>query len=72
MDVLAQTELNPSKTNDLKGVDFFRILENFIKECRGPPSAGLTTAQLHRFVDVLEVYAASKVRHSFIFENSLI
>ena len=32
--VLGQTELDPTRTctNDLKGVDFFRILENFILE----------------------------------------
>lgn len=58
VDVLGQTELDPSRTNDLKGVDFFRILENFISEALDPSSAGLTRAQLHRFVLVLEKYAA--------------
>ncbi len=58
VDVLGQVELDPSRTNDLKGVDFFRILENFMREALDSSSAGLTRAQLHRFVFMLEKYAA--------------
>lgn len=61
MDVLGQTELDPSRTNDLKGVDFFRILENFIRETLESSSPGLTKAQLRRFVLVLEQYLALKM-----------
>lgn len=32
LDVLGQTEMDPSRTNDLKGTDFFFIPENFIHE----------------------------------------
>jgi hypothetical protein len=58
VDVLGQTELNSSRTSDFKNVDIFRILENFIRETLRPWSAGLTRAQLYRFVFVLEKYAA--------------
>jgi hypothetical protein len=58
VDVLCQTELDPSKTSDLEGVNIFNILENFIIEALDSSSAGLTRAQLHRFVLVLKKYAA--------------
>jgi len=57
VDVLRQIELDPSRTNDVIGVDFFRLLENFILEALDSSSAGLTRAQLERFVLVLEKYA---------------
>lgn len=60
VDVLRQIELDPSRTNDVMGVDFFRLLENFILEALGPESAGLTRAQLERFVPVLEKYVNQK------------
>ena len=57
VDVLRQIELDPSRTNDVKGVELFRLLENFILEALGSSSAGLTRAQLEQFVLVLEKYA---------------
>jgi hypothetical protein len=60
VDVLRQIELNPSRTNDVMGVDFFRLLENFILEALDSSSAGLTRAQLEQFVLVLEKYANQK------------
>jgi hypothetical protein len=44
VDVLRQIELNPSRTNDVMGVDFFRLLENFILEALDSSSVGLTRA----------------------------
>ena len=59
--VLGQIELDPSRTNDLKGVDFFRILENFIREALNSSSGGVTRSQLYRFVLELEKYTGLKV-----------
>ena len=36
LDVLGQTEMDPTLTNDTKGGDFFHILENFIRESSEP------------------------------------
>jgi hypothetical protein len=60
VDILRQIELDPSRTNDVKGVELFRLLENFILEALGSSSAGLTRAQLEQFVLVLEKYANQK------------
>jgi hypothetical protein len=60
VDVLRQTELDPSRTNDVKGADFFRLLENFILEALSLSSAGLMRAQLERFVLSLEKYINQK------------
>lgn len=62
VDMLGQIELDPSRTNGLKGVDFFRILENFIGEALDPSWAGLTRAQLRRFVLVLEKYTGLRFK----------
>ncbi len=54
--VLGQTELDLSRTNDSKSVDFFQILENFILESLGASTPDLTRAQLHKYVLALENY----------------
>lgn len=54
--VLGQTELDPTRTNDLKGVDFFRILENFILETILPNTTMLTKRQLHIFILEFQKY----------------
>ena len=64
MDVLGHIELDPSRTNDVKGVDFFHILENYIRESLESSSTALTRAQLHRFVLRLEEYANQRIKAS--------
>jgi len=59
VDVLRQIELDPSRTNNVIGTDFFRLLENFIREALDE-SAGLTRAQLERFTLALEKYVNQK------------
>jgi hypothetical protein len=60
VEVLQQIELDPSRTNDVKGVEIFRLLENFISEVLGASSAGLTRTQLEQLVLVLDKYAKQK------------
>lgn len=52
--VLGQTELDLSRTNDSKGVDFFPILEIFMLETLGASTLDLTRVQLHKYVLALE------------------
>ena len=56
VDVLGETEIDPSRTNDLKGTDFFYILENFIQETLSPLGCVLTKRQLGSFLLALEKY----------------
>lgn len=60
LDVLSQTEQDPSRMNDEKGKDLFRILENFIREALSLSAAGLTRRQLYQFLVALAKYLASK------------
>jgi hypothetical protein len=61
LEVLMEIERDPAKTNDLKSVDVFRILENFINEALTDFAAGLTEAQLCQFVLVLESYSRQEL-----------
>ena len=54
--ILEQTELDLSRTNDPKGVDFFQILENFMLKTLGASNLDLTRVQLHKYVLALENY----------------
>ncbi len=54
--VLRQKELDFSRTNDSKSVDFFQILENFILESLGLSTSELTRAQLHEYLLAIENY----------------
>lgn len=56
VNVLKETELDPTRTNDLKLVDFFRILENFILETLSVNNANLTKIQLRQFVLQFDKY----------------
>ena len=56
VDVLGETELDPTRTNDLKSVDFFRILENFILETLRINTNDLSKIQLRQFVLQFEKY----------------
>jgi hypothetical protein len=56
--LLGETELDPSRASDLEGITIFNILENFIREALDSSSAGLTRAELYRFVILLEDYVA--------------
>ena len=56
LEVLGQKELDPSRTKDLKILDLFQRLENFIKEALSLSLPGLTKTQLHQFVLNLEKY----------------
>lgn len=58
--VLGQTELDPTRTNDLKEVEFFRILENFKLETLFPDTTNLTKRQLRQFIFQFEKYLGSK------------
>jgi hypothetical protein len=62
LEVLRVLEMDPSKTNDLKAVDCFNILLNFILECLGPSKGELTKAQLSRFILVLEKYVHQDIK----------
>ena len=66
--VLGQTELDPTRTNDLRGVAFFRILENFILETIRPNTTTLTKRQLHIFILQFKKYLDFK---PLIGENQL-
>lgn len=57
--VLGQ-KLDPNCTNDLKGVDLFRILENFIVKTVCPDTTNLTKRQLHLFILRFEKYLGLK------------
>lgn len=59
--VLGQTELNPTPTNDLKGVKFFRILEKFIQGTILPNSNTLTKRQMNIFICQFQKYLKSKL-----------
>lgn len=54
--VLGQIELDPSRTNDEKNVDFFQFLENFIGETLQTSKPELSKRQLNKFVFTLENY----------------
>ena len=58
LDVLGQTEMDPTLTNDTKGGDFFYILENFIFEALSPWAAGLKKKQLDEFILTLKEYSS--------------
>lgn len=58
--VLGQTELDPTRTNNLKGADFFRILENFHLETILPNSTNLTKRQINIFLLRFRKYLDSK------------
>ena len=60
LDVLGQTELDPSRTNDSKNIDFFQILENFIRGILTSSYPGLSKLQLHHFTLALESYMLLK------------
>lgn len=60
LSVLSQTEMDPSRTNDLKSVDFFRILENFVEEVFAFSADLLSRRHLQRFILVLEEYVGLK------------
>ena len=59
--VLDQTELDPTCTNNLKDVDFFRILENFILESIFPNTTTFIKWQLHIFIFQFEKYLNLKL-----------
>lgn len=52
--VLGQIEVDPSRTNDEKNVDFFQFLENFIGETLKTSKPELTKRKLNKFVVTLE------------------
>lgn len=54
--VLGQIELDPSRTNNEKNVDFFQFLENFIGETLQTSKPELSKRQLNKFVVTLENY----------------
>lgn len=56
LQVLGQIELDPSRTNGGKNVDFFQFLENFIGETLKTPKPKLSKRQLNKFVVTLENY----------------
>lgn len=56
LEVLGQTEMDPHLTNDSKAVDFFQVLENFIKETLSEYSQELTKSQLYSFILVFKDY----------------
>lgn len=60
LSVLSQTEKDPTRTNDLKGTDFFRILENFIDGVLTFSKNVVSKIQLQKFILVLEEYIHSK------------
>lgn len=58
--VLGQTEFDTIRSNDLQGMSFFRILENFIVETVFPDSTNLTKRQLHLFILRFKKYLSLK------------
>lgn len=60
LSVLCDTEKDMTRTNDLKGVDVFRILENFIDEILTFSTDLLSKKQFQQFLLVLEDYVGSK------------
>ena len=56
LDILNQTEIDSSRTNDLKGVNIFYILENLIYETLFPLNSILTKRQLKFFISALDKY----------------
>ena len=54
--VLGRTELDPSRTNDSKGVDLFQILKPFILDTLSSSSPDSTKSQFHGFVRPFESY----------------
>lgn len=60
LDVLGQTEM-ASRTNDLKGIDFFRILENFIDEALTFSADLISKKHFQKFVLAMEDYLKLKL-----------
>jgi hypothetical protein len=56
---LRQTEIQPSRTNDVKPADAFRTLENFICEVLDPDLCGISKRQLYRLVLALKKYCGT-------------
>lgn len=58
--MLSEPEKNLNKTNDLKKIDSFRILKNFIDEVFTLSKNVVDQKQFQKFVFVLEEYASIK------------
>jgi hypothetical protein len=56
IEVLRQTEIDPSRTNDVNPAAAFRILENFMCEVLDPNPCGLSKGQLYRLILALKKY----------------
>jgi hypothetical protein len=56
LDMLLQTEIDPSRTNDVKPAEAFRLFKNFICSVLDPYLCDLSKGQLYRFILVLKKY----------------
>ena len=62
VDTLGKLELDPTRTNDFKGTDFFSILRNFMSDVMRPTSADLSATQLEVFISAINQYIGLQPR----------